>query len=85
MSSQLRKIIIGSIERYYNFMKQFKKDQYYSAEEIFNYQYDPKYPFQRSFIEVDIKEHPSGEQFTFIEELNDIHAKLTNVVKDIIK
>ena len=85
MSSQLRKIIIGSIERYYNFMKQFKKDQYYSAEEIFNYQYDPKYPFQRSFIEVDIKEHPSGEQFTFSEELNDIHAKLTNVVKDIIK
>ena len=85
MSSQLRKLIISSIEKYYNFMKQFKKDKYLTAEEIFNAQYDPKQPFQRSFIEVDIKEHPNGEHFTFSEELNDIHAKLTNVVKDIIK
>lgn len=85
MSSQLRKMIIGSIERYYNFMKLFKQTTYLTAEEVFTNQYETHQPFQRSFIEIDIKEHPDGDKFTFSEELNDIHAKLSNVVKDIIR
>ena len=85
MSSELRKLIIGSIQKYYKFIKQFEKEKYYSAEEIFNTQFDKETLFQKSFIEVELKEHPSGEKFTFSDELSEIHEKLTNVVKDIIK
>jgi hypothetical protein len=85
MSSELRKLIIGSIHQYYVFIKQFKKDNYLSAKEIFDSQFNPNTIFQKSFIEVELKEHPSGERFTFSDELVDLHTTLTNVVKEIIE
>ena len=85
MSSELRKLIIGSIQEYFTFMKQFKKDDYISAEDVFKNQFNPNQVFQKSFIEVDLTEHPNKTKYTFSDELNDIHLKLTNVVKDIIK
>ena len=85
MSSELRKLIIGSIHQYYVFIKQFKKEKYLTAKEIFDSQFDPVTIFQKSFIEVDLKEHPSGEKFTFSDELTDLHTALTNVIRDIIE
>ena len=85
MSSELRKLIINSIEEYFNFMKEFKKNEYFSAEDIFQNQFDPNQTFQKSFIEVELIEHQNKTKYTFSDELNDIHLKLTNVVKDIIK
>ena len=85
MSSELRKLIINSIEKYFNFIKQFQKENYLSAEEIFKNQFDPNFPFQKSFIEVELTEHMNKTKFTFSDELNEIHSKLTNVIQDIIK
>ena len=85
MSSELRKLIIGSIHQYYLFIKQFKHEKYLTAKEIFDSQFDPATIFQKSFIEVELKEHPSGEKFTFSDELEDLHTTLTNVIKDIIE
>ena len=85
MSSELRKLIIGSIHQYYVFIKQFKKDNYLTAKEIFDSQFNPDTIFQKSFIEVELKEHPNGEKFTFSDELVDLHTTLTNVVKEIIE
>ena len=85
MSSELRKLIIGSIHQYYLFIKQFKQEKYLTAKEIFDSQFNPDTIFQKSFIEVELKEHPSGEKFTFSDELDDLHASLTNVIKDIIE
>ena len=85
MSSELRKLIIGSIHQYYVFIKQFKQEKYLTAKEIFDSQFNPTTIFQKSFIEVDLKEHPSGEKFTFSDELADLHTALTNVIKDIIE
>ena len=85
MSSELRKLIINSINEYFIFMKEFKKDEYITAEDIFKNQFDPNQIFQKSFIEVDLTEHQNKTKYTFSDELNDIHLKLTNVVKDIIK
>ena len=85
MSSELRKLIIDSINKYYIFIKQFKQEKYLTAKEIFDSQFNPTTIFQKSFIEVDLKEHPSGEKFTFSDELSDLHTTLTNVIKDIIE
>ena len=85
MSSELRKLIIGSIHQYYTYIKQFKQEKYLTAKEIFDSQFNPDTIFQKSFIEVELKEHPSGEKFTFSDELEDLHATLTNVVKEIIE
>ena len=85
MSSDTRKLIIGSIHRYYTYIKQFKQEKYLTAKEIFDSQFNPDTIFQKSFIEVELKEHPSGEKFTFSDELEDLHSTLTNVVKEIIE
>ena len=85
MSSELRKLIIGSIHQYYTYIKQFKQEKYLTAKEIFDSQFNPDTIFQKSFIEVELKEHPSGEKFTFSDELEDLHSTLTNVVKEIIE
>ena len=85
MSSELRKLIIGSIHQYYEFIKQFKQEKYLSAKEIFDSQFNPETIFQKSFIEVELKESESGEKFTFSDELAELHTALTNVIKDIIE
>ena len=84
MSSELRKLIINSIEKYFIFIKEFQKESYLTAEEIFKNQFDPNFPFQKSFIEVELCEHISKTKFSFSDDLNEIHSKLTNVVQDII-
>ena len=85
MSSELRKLIIGSIHQYYEFIKQFKQENYLTAKEIFDSQFNPETIFQKSFIEVELKESENGEKFTFSDELTELHTTLTNVVKDIIE
>ena len=85
MSSELRKLIIGSIHQYYVFIKQFKQEKYITAKEIFDSQFNPNTIFQKSFIEVELKEHPSGEKFTFSDELTDLHTTLTDIIKEIIE
>ena len=84
MSSELRKLIIGSIHQYYEFIKQFKQDKYLTAKEIFDSQFNPDTIFQKSFIEVELKESQNGEKFAFSDELTELHTALTNVIKDII-
>ena len=66
-------------------MKQYKKNEYISAEDIFKNQFNPNQDFQKSFIEVDLTENPNKTKYTFSDQLSDIHLQLTNVVKDIIK
>jgi len=85
MSSELRKLIIGSIHQYYEFIKQFKQEKYLTAKEIFDSQFNPETIFQKSFIEVELKESENGEKFTFSDELAELHTALTNVIKDIIE
>ena len=85
MSSELRKLIIGSIHQYYEFIKQFKQEKYLTAKEIFDSQFNPETIFQKSFIEVELKESSNGEKFAFSDELAELHTTLTNVVKDIIE
>ena len=85
MSSELRKLIIGSIHQYYEFIKQFKQDKYLTAKEIFDSQFNPDTIFQKSFIEVELKESQNGEKFAFSDELTELHTALTNVIKDIIE
>lgn len=85
MSSELRKLIIGSIHQYYEFIKQFKQDKYLTAKEIFDSQFNPDTIFQKSFIEVELKESQNGEKFAFSDELTELHTTLTNVIKDIIE
>ena len=85
MSSELRKLIIGSIHQYYEFIKQFKQEKYLTAKEIFDSQFNPDTIFQKSFIEVELKEGETGEKFAFSDELTELHTALTNVIKDIIE
>ena len=85
MSSELRKLIIGSIQQYHEFIKQFKQDKYLTAKEIFDSQFNPETIFQKSFIEVELKESSTGDKFTFSDELTELHTTLTNVIKDIIE
>lgn len=85
MSSQLRRIIIKSLKCYYEFMIHYKHDKYFSAQEVFEQQFNPKFPFQQSFIVIDIVVSPDSNCFCFSDDVDDIHAKLTSIMEDIIK
>jgi len=84
MSSQLRKIIIKSIKDYYEFIKGFKKDHYFEPQKIFEDQFKPEFPFQKSFLEISIKPSSDKNSFVFSYELSDIHKRLISIIYEII-
>jgi len=83
MSSELRKLIVDSIRKYRDFLKDFKKTEYNDPKTIFNKQYDNKFPFERSFLELEIIKTDKG--FGFSDELSEIHNKLIGLISEIIK
>jgi hypothetical protein len=85
MASQMRELIISSIKSYHDFIYLFKKKNYYEPKKIFDDQFDPKFPFQRSFLEISIKSSPDKLSFCFSDELSDIHNRLIGVIHDVIK
>jgi len=85
MASQMRQLIISSISSYHDFIYLFRKENYYEPKKIFDDQFDPKFPFQRSFLEISIKPSADKLSFCFSDELSDIHNKLIGVIHDVIK
>jgi len=85
MSSQLRELVLQSIQNYHDFLLNFKKDIYYDPQKVFDDQFNPKFPFQRSFLELSIKPASDRLSFIFSDELSDIHNKLIGIVHEIIK
>jgi hypothetical protein len=85
MASQVRELIISSISSYHDFIILFKKKNYYEPKKIFEEQFDPKFDFQRSFLEISIKPSADKLSFCFSDELSDIHNKLIGIVHDVIK
>jgi hypothetical protein len=85
MASQMRELIISSIKSYHDFIYLFKREIYYEPKKIFDNQFDPKFPFQRSFLEISIKSSSDKLSFCFSDELSDIHNKLIGVIHDVIK
>jgi hypothetical protein len=85
MSSQLRELVLNSIKNYHDFIFNFKKDEYFDPKRVFDDQFNPKFPFQRSFLEVSLKSASDRLSFVFSDELSDIHNKLIGVIHDIIK
>ena len=83
MSTELREIIITSLKKFHQFICKFKKNTYKSAEDIFDKQFKSKYGFEESFLEISIRNSFNG--FYFSEDLNDIHAKIIQLVKDVIR
>jgi hypothetical protein len=85
MSSQLRELVLLSIKNYHDFLLNFKKDNYFDPKKVFEDQFNPKFPFQRSFIELSIKSSSDRLSFVFSDELSDIHNKLIGLIHDVIK
>lgn len=85
MSSQLRELVLLSIRNYHDFLLLFKKETYFDPKKVFEEQFNPKFPFQRSFLELSIKASGDRLAFVFSDELSDIHNKLIGVVHDVIK
>lgn len=83
MSSQLRQIVVNSVKDFHDFIQIFKKESYFDAKTIFTKQFKPEFPFQRSFLELDIVR--SGDSFEFSETLADIHNKVNILVNDVVK
>lgn len=85
MSSQLRELILNSVKNYHDFLLRFKQKTYYDPQKVFEDQFNPKFLFQRSFLELSIKPSSDRLSFTFSDELSDIHNKLIGVIHDVIK
>jgi hypothetical protein len=85
MSTQLRKMIITSLQKFNNFMDQYKLERYYEPEEIFKGQFDSEFPFQKSFLEVSIITKPDEKIFFFSDDLSDIQSKITGVIGEVIR
>ena len=83
MSSQLRKLIVDSIRQYYMFLKNFRKSEYNDPSTIYKKQFDKKFGFERSFLELEIIKTDKG--FGFSDELSEIHNKLIGLISEIIK
>jgi hypothetical protein len=85
MSSQLRNLIVKSIQDYNNFMTNFKQEKYFDAKKIFENQFKPEFPFQQSFLEVSIKPAADKISFIFSDELSDIHSRLLGIIHELIR
>lgn len=87
MSSQLRKLIINSLDKYFNYIQNFKKEDipYSSPKLVFDEQFNPEFPFEKSFLEVEIIASTDNNSFCFSDELSDIHNKLVGLVTEIVK
>ncbi len=85
MSSQLRELVLLSISNYHHFLLLFRKQKYFEPKKVFEDQFNPKFPFQRSFLELSIKPSSDRLSFVFSDELSDIHNKLIGVIHDVIK
>jgi len=85
MSSQLRKLILKSIQEFNDFFTSFKKEKYYDAKRIFEEQFKPEFPFQKSFLEISIIPANDKLSFIFSDELSDIHSKLLGLVHELIR
>lgn len=85
MSSQLRQLIIKSIQNYNVFITSFKKQKYFDAQKIFEDQFKPEFPFQQSFLEISIQPASDKLSFIFSDELSDIHSRLIGVVQELIR
>lgn len=85
MSSQLRDIVVSSINKFHNFMLTFKKNpnEYKSAEVVFHNQFHQKFEFEQAFLEVSIL--ANKHQFEFSEDLRGIHNKIIGLIQDLIK
>lgn len=85
MSSQLRSLIVKSIEEFNIFMHRFKQDKYFGAKTIFEDQFKPEFPFQQSFLEVSIIPGLDKNTFIFSDELSDIHSRLLGIIHELIR
>lgn len=85
MSTQLRKMILRSLTSYYEFIMIYNQKSYFSAQEIFKHQFSPKFPFQNSFMVVDIVILPDNSGFCFSDDLGNINSKLSNLLDEMIK
>lgn len=85
MSTELRLVILNSIQDYHDFISMFKMENYFDPKKIFDDQFNPKFPFQRSFLEISIKPAFDRMSFCFSDDLSDIHNKLIGIIHDVIK
>jgi hypothetical protein len=63
MSTQLRKMIVSTVQDFHEFIMRFKKQQYYDPQSVYANQFKPSFPFQNSFLELDIL--TMGDTFDF--------------------
>jgi len=85
MSSQLRKLIIKSMQDFNVFISTFKREKYFDAEKIFEDQFKPEFPFQQSFLEISIQPASDKMSFIFSDELSDIHSKLLGIIHELVR
>jgi hypothetical protein len=83
MSTQLRQIIVNTVQDFHQFIMKFKKKQYYDPQTVFANQFNPSFPFQNSFLELDILS--LGDAFDFSETLSEIHNKINGLVNEVIR
>jgi hypothetical protein len=85
MSSQLRGLIVSSLEKFHNYIQLFKKKNYNDPFKIFEYQFHPDFGFERSFLEIEIIPSPDSLSFCFSDELSEIQHKLLGLVHEVVK
>ena len=85
ISSQMRKLVVGSVEKYYHFIKQFQKTKYIDAQKVFKEQFSSKEFFERSFITICIDATSGAEYFKFTDNLKDIHERLVGLVDQVVE
>jgi hypothetical protein len=83
MSTQLRKMIIDSLRSYHDFLVLFKKDKYPTPRAVFENQLHPRFPFERSFLEVDIIFENKVLAYSY--SLEDINEKLLSLLSIIVE
>lgn len=83
MSSQLREMIIKSLSAYHSFISGFRREVYFTPEEVFKKQFSTEFDFQKSFLEVEIIN--DNDEFSFSDKLDSIRNSITETVSEIVK
>lgn len=78
----MRELTTKSIEKYVEFFRKFKKDDYPTPQEIIKREYDPDTPFELTFITLKLEKK---DKICFADDLEQVCDELVSIVTKMVE
>lgn len=82
MSNQVRELTTISIEKYVEFFRKFKQDNYPTPQEVISREYDPDTTFELTFITLKLEKK---DKIAFADDLQAVCEELVSIVAKMVE